>query len=97
MVIGRSCLNTQVSVFLQEHPFADLSYSQGEHGQHSRIEISVCTQGEHNPLPLMKKGENDLGSWILVLPSSPKGEIVGIMAQVWSYGTGVFLDGNLLW
>ena len=33
---------------------------------------------------------------ILVLPSSPKGEIVGIMAQVWSYGTGVVLVGNLL-
>ena len=24
-------------------------------------------------------------------------EGVGIMAQVWSYGTGVVLDGNLLW
>jgi len=41
----------------------------------------------------MTKGENeDLG-----LPSSPKGEIVGIMAQVWRYGTGVVLDGNSLW
>ena len=32
-----------------------------------------------------------------MLPSSPKAEIVGIIAQVWSYGTGVVLDGNLLW
>ena len=45
------------------------------------------------PLPLMSKGESDL----VLLPSSPKGEIVGIMAQVWSYGTGVVLDGNSLW
>ena len=33
---------------------------------------------------------------ILGLPSSPKGEIVGIMIQVWHYGTGVVLDGNSL-
>ena len=33
----------------------------------------------------------------LALPSSPKGEIVGIMAQVWGYGTGVVLHGNILW
>jgi len=33
----------------------------------------ACTQGEHDPFPLMKKGESDL-----VFPSSPKGEIVGI-------------------
>ena len=31
---------------------------------------------------------------ILRLPSSPKGEIVGIMILVWLYGTGVVLDGN---
>jgi len=49
-------------------------------------------KGEHNPLPLMTKGENDFED--LGLPSSPKGEIVGIMVQVWSYGTGVVLDGN---
>ena len=30
------------------------------------------------------------------LPSSPKGEIFGIMTQVWHYGTGVVLDGNSL-
>jgi len=33
---------------------------------------------------------------ILRLPSSPKGEIVGIMILVWLYGTGVVLDGNSL-
>ena len=43
------------------------------------LESSTCTQGEHDPLPLMTKGESDL-----VLPSSPKGEIVGIMTQVFS-------------
>ena len=37
--------------------------------------ILVC------PLPLMSKGESDL---MLLLPSSPKGEIVGIMIQVLS-------------
>jgi len=82
-------------VLLEEHLFADLVYSQGEHGQHNRAEISSCTQGEHNPLPLMSKGENDFED--LGLPSSPKGEIVGMMVQVWSFGTGVVLDGNSIW
>ena len=82
-------------VLLEEYLFADLVYSQGEHGQHIRAEISAFTQGEHNTLPLMTKGENDFED--LGLPSSPKGEIVGIMVQVWSYGTGVVLDGNSIW
>jgi len=35
---------------------------------------------------------------ILRVPSSPKGEIVGIMILVWHYGTGVVLDDNsLMW
>jgi len=62
---------------LEEHLFADLFYSQGEHGQHGRAEISACTQGEHNPLPLMAKEENDFED--LGLPLSPKGEIVSII------------------
>ena len=33
---------------------------------------------------------------ILRLPSSPKGEIVGIMILVWLYVTDVVLDGNTL-
>jgi len=33
---------------------------------------------------------------ILGLPSSLKGEIVGIMTQVWHYGISVVLDGNSL-
>ena len=55
-------------------------------------EISAGTQGEYgqwndstkeenilvHPLPLMSKGESDL----VLLPSSPKGEIVGIMMHV---------------
>jgi len=45
------CYDVQVMVLLEEHLFADLAYSQGEHGQHSRADISACTQGEHNPLP----------------------------------------------
>ena len=44
-------------------------------------ENSACTQGEHDPLPLMSKGESDL---VLLLPSSPKGEIVSIMKKVLS-------------
>jgi len=40
----------------------------------------------------MSKGESD---W-LRLPSSPKGEIVGIMILVWLYDTYVVLDGNPL-
>jgi len=40
----------------------------------------ACSEGEHNPLPLMSKGESEL----VLLPSSPKGEIVGIMAKVLS-------------
>ena len=39
------------------------------------------SKGEHDSLPLMSKGESDL---VLLLPSSPKGEIVGIMIQVLS-------------
>jgi len=42
-------------------------------------ENSACTQGEHDPLPLMTKGESDL---VWLLPSSLKGEIVGIMMYV---------------
>jgi len=42
----------------------------------------------------MSKGENELK--ILRLPSSPKGEIVGIMILVWFYDTYVVLDGNPL-
>ena len=45
-------------------------------GRYTKEEnILVC------PLPLMSKGESDLVWW---LPSSPKGEIVGIMIQVLS-------------
>jgi len=46
-------------VLFEEHLFVDLAYSQREHVQHSRVEISACSQGEHSPLPLMTKGEND--------------------------------------
>jgi len=50
-----------------------------------------------HPFPLMSKGESDLVWW---LPSSPKGEIVGIMIQVLSLmathsETGTS-DGNLI-
>ena len=45
-------------------------------------------------MPSMSKGENELE--ILRLPSSPKGEVVGIMILVWLYDTYVVLDGNPL-
>ena len=44
------------------------------------------------PLPLMSKGESDLVWW---LPSSPKGEIVGIMAKVLSLMATYSGDGSL--
>jgi len=44
----------------------------------------------------MSKGENEAELKILRLPSSPKGEIVGIMILVWLYVTDVVLDGNTL-
>ena len=71
--------------------FEDLAYSQGKHDQHNSAEFSACYQGEHNPFPLMTKGESDLA-----LPSSPNGKIVGIMTQIWIYDTGAVLDGNSL-
>jgi len=43
----------------------------------------------------MTKGENDFED--LGLPPSPKGEIVGILVKVWSYGTGVVRDDNSIW
>ena len=43
-------------------------------------------------MPLMSKGEKSLK--FLRLPSSPKGEIVGIMLLVWLYVTDVVLDVN---
>ena len=85
----------------------------GIHKGGAHLEISACTQGEYgqqyeqqytkeenilvHPLPLMSKGESDLVWW---LPSSPKGEIVGIMIQVLSLmethsETGTS-DGNLI-
>jgi len=78
----------------------ELASAQGEHGwidttwhiqkgspirDFNRYSGGVWTiEGENFlvcPLPLMSKGESDLVWW---LPSSPKGEIVGIMLQVLS-------------
>ena len=59
LVVGRSFMMYKAMYLLIEHLLVDLAYSQGEHGQYSRAEIPACTQGEHNPLPLMSKGEND--------------------------------------
>ena len=67
----------------------DLAYSQGEHGQHSRVEISACTQGEHNRLSLMTKGENEFEDLGVAIKS--KG------GDCWNYGICVVLDGNSLW
>ena len=68
---------------LEEQLFADLAYSQGEHVQHKRAEISACTQGERNPLPLMTKGENDFEDLGVAMKS--KG------GDCWHFGTGVAL------
>jgi len=56
--------------------FRDFSGTQGEYGQwnDSAKEENILV----HPLPLMSKGESDL----VLLPSSPKGEIVGIMMHV---------------
>jgi len=59
LVIGRSFMMYKVMFLLVEHIFVHLAYSQGEHGQHNRAKISGHTQGEHHPLPLMTKGENE--------------------------------------
>jgi len=45
--------------FLKKISFADLVYSQEEHDQLSKAKTLACSQGEHNPLPLISKGEND--------------------------------------
>ena len=71
-----------------------LAYTKGEPNQKlqhvlrgsmdNSMDSRRYTKEEHilvRPLPLMSKGESDLVWW---LPSSPKGEIVGIMIQVLS-------------
>ena len=68
-------------VLVEEHLLQIWPTVRGSTSQHSQEEISACPRGEHSPLPLMSKGESDLVWW---LPSSPKGEIVGIMIQVLS-------------
>ena len=62
--------------------FADLVHIQGEHVL--RGSITLC--------PWCQRGRMKLK--ILRLPSSPKGEIVGIMVLVWLYVSDVVLDGN---
>ena len=51
--------------------------------QHSQAEVSACTQGEHRPLPLMTKGENDSKELEVAIKS--KG------GDCWHFGTGVAL------
>jgi len=43
LMIGRSFRMYKVMYLLVEHLLANLAYSQGEHGQHSRVEISAWT------------------------------------------------------
>jgi hypothetical protein len=61
---------------------ADLAHIQGEHVL--RGSITLC--------PWCQRGRMKLK--FLRLPSSPKGEIVGIMVLVWLYVPDVVLDGN---
>jgi len=72
--------------FLKNISFVDLAYSQGEHNQHSKAEFSACSQGEHNPLPLMTKGENDFEDFGVAIKF--KG------GDCWHYETGVALWHN---
>ncbi len=44
------------SFFLEEHLVADLAYSQGEHGQHSRAENFSMYLGGAQPFALDEKG-----------------------------------------
>ena len=91
LVIGRSS-----HVLLVKHIFADLTYSQGEHEQHTSTEqrLQHVLRGSITLFPWWQRWGMTLSD--LGLPSSPKGEIFGIMTQVWHYGTGVVLDGNSL-
>jgi len=73
LVIGRSFMMYKVMFLLVEHLLIELAYSQGEHRQHNRAEISAYTQGEHNPLHLMRKGENDF-EWLGVAIKSKGGD-----------------------
>jgi len=53
-----------------------------QHVLRGSMDSRMYIKGENilvRPLPLMSKGESDL---VWLLPSSPKGEIVGIMIQV---------------
>ena len=59
LVVGKSFTMYKGMYLLVKHLLVYLAYSQGELAQHSRAENLACTQGEHNPLPLMSKGEND--------------------------------------
>eukprot|EP00253_Pinus_taeda_P027913 PITA_27913 len=61
----------------------DLAYSQGEFGQHTKTR----TQGEHNPLPLMSKGENEFEYWKVAIKS--KG------GDCWHYDTSLALWHNV--
>jgi len=50
--------------------------------------------GEHNPLPLMTKGENEFENIEVAIKS--KGGDCWHYELGWCYGTGVVLDGNSL-
>ena len=83
LVIGRSVMVYNVRFHLQNIFLQILPIYQGELGQHSRAEISACTQGEHNPFPLMSKGENDFESLGVAIKS--KG------GDCWHYDRGLAL------
>jgi len=67
--------------FLKKISFADLAYIHGEHDQHSRTEFSGYSQEEHNPFPLMTKGENDFEDLGVAIKS--KG------GDCWHYDSGL--------
>jgi len=80
MVIGRSCIVIQVSVLLQEHLFADLAYSQGEHGQHRKFQHIL--RGSTTLCPWWQRGRMILDLGVAI---KSKG------GDCWHYGTGLEL------
>ena len=75
MVIGRSC------ILLQEHLFfADLAYSQGEHGQHRKFQHIL--RGSTTLCPWWQRGRMILDLGVAI---KSKG------GDCWHYGTGLEL------
>jgi len=89
LVIGRSFMMYKSWFFLKNIFCRSCLQSGGAEQRYQHV-----LRGSTALCPWWQRGRMTLR--ILGLASSPKGEIVGILAQVWRYGTGVVLDGNSL-